>query len=116
MKVHSIPALIALAISALVAFGFYSFCRCADMQWWVAIGGGVGLFLTLGTALAVSFTTSRTSTNAKVVSGIGAVLLLISNGVFCCLTSFSLAWYIILNGLLLLLWVILLYAIVKAAQ
>lgn len=115
-KVHVIPALIALVISALVAFGFYSFCRCADMQWWVSIGGGVSLFLTLGTALAVSFATSRTSMNAKVVSGIGALLLLISNGVFCSLTSFALAWYIIINGLLLLLWVILLYAIAKAAQ
>ncbi len=116
MKVRIIPAVIALAISALVAFGYYSFCRCADMQWWVAIVGGVSLFLTFGTALAVSFATSRTTTNAKVVSGVGAFVLLLLNVVFCCFTCFSLAWYIILNGLLLLLWVILLYAIVRAAQ
>ncbi len=116
MKVNIVSAIIALVTSTLIAFGLYSFCRYADMQWLVTIFGGISIFLTLGTTIAVSFTQPRTSVNAKVVSGISALLLLISNIVFCCLTAFSMPLYVIINGLLILLWFILTYAFARTKQ
>lgn len=116
MKIRIIPAVIATAISALIAYGFYSFCQYVDLQLLVTIFGGISIFLTLATSMAVSVTNSRISANVKVVSGICTLLLLISNIVFCCITTFPMPLYIIVNGLLLLAWIVGVYTIVKAKQ
>lgn len=113
MKLNLIPCIIAFAASALVAFGLYSWCRAEEMNLLIAIVGGISMVLTFGTMIGVSFDYGRTSVNIKVVSGIAAGLVLISNIIFCCLTTFSYAAYIITNGILLLTWLMIVYGIAK---
>lgn len=116
MKINFIPTVIAFAASALIAYGFYSGCRAEDMCILVTILGGLSLFLTLGTTFGVSFSRSRTAQNVKAGSGFFAGLILVLNIVFCCLSSFSKATYIVLDGLTILIWLITIYGIVKTSE
>lgn len=116
MKLSFIPSIIAFAASALIAFGLYSWCHCENMQLLITIFGGISLLLTVGATFALSTQNSRSTVNIKVASGIFALLLLISNAIFCVLTAFSMASYVIINGVLLLAWFIIMYAIAKAYQ
>lgn len=116
MKIRLVPSIIAVAICALLAFGMYRGCRAEHMQLVVAICGGLSLLLTIGTILGVSFERSRTSINVKSVSGIFALLMLAMNIIFCCMSSFSLTLYVILNGLALLIWLLVAYSIVRTGE
>ena len=114
MKCNVILTTIAVALSALLAYALYSWCKMTDANLLVSIFGGATLGCTLVTTLGVSFERSRTSVNIKVVSGVFALLFLVSNTIFCCVTSFAYPLYIILNGLLLLMWILIIYSIHKA--
>ena len=114
MKLNVIPCIIAIAVCALIVFGMYTWCRMEEMRLLVTIVSAISLLLTFGTMLAVTFPSSRTSINIKVTSGIFAGLFLITNIVFCCLSTFSQPLYIILNGFLLLIWLLVVYGITRA--
>ncbi len=113
MKIQVFPCIIAVVASILIAFGLYSWCRCEDMRLLVTILGGISLLLTGGATLAISMPQKRTTINVKVASGLFTLLLVISNVVFCAVTTFSIILYVFINGLLLLVWLMSLYAITK---
>ena len=114
MKIKLIPSIIAVAICALIAYGFYSFCR-GENQILLAIGACVFSLLTLGTTMAVCFQNSRTSVNVKVVSGIFFAIAMVSNLIFM-FVNFSVPAYVITNGILLLVWLLIAYVIVRASK
>lgn len=116
MKLKIFPCIIAVLASALIAFGLYSWCRCEEMRWLVTIFGGISLLLTIGATMSVTMPEVRATVNLRIASGIFAVLLAISNAIFCAVESFYIALYVIVNGLLLLVWLITLYAITRAYQ
>lgn len=114
MKLNIIPCIIVVAVCALIVFGVYTLCHMEEMRLLVTIVSGMGLLLTLGALFTVEFQSLRMGVNIKVTSGIFAGLILITNIVFCCLSCFSQPLYIILNGLLLLIWLLVVYGISRA--
>lgn len=114
MKIKVIPSVIALAMSALIAYGFYYFCK-SDNQTLLSVGSGVMSFCMLLTAFGLSFQNPRASANIKVVSIVFFILALISNLIFAFVQFYSPA-YIITNGLILLVWLLVAYAVGKAKQ
>lgn len=114
MKLNIVPSIIALAISALIAYGLYSWCRNADMQILLSIFGGVSMLLTFGSMLAISFEDSRTTVNVRVLSGVFALLIVLSNAIFCRISSFSTPLYVIINGMLMLIWFLSAYGVTRA--
>ena len=114
MKLNIVPSIVALAISALIAYGLYSWCRDVDMQMLLSIFGGISLLLTLGGMLAISFEDSRTTVNFRVLSGVFALLIVLSNAIFCCISSFSTPLYVIINGMLMLIWFLSAYGVTRA--
>ena len=114
MRLNIVPSIIALAISALIAYGLYSWCRNADMQILLSIFGGVSMLLTFGSMLAISFEDSRTTVNVRVLSGVFAFLVILSNAIFCCISSFSTPLYVIINGMLMLIWFLSAYGVTRA--
>lgn len=114
MKLNIVPSIIALAISALIAYGLYSWCRNADMQILLSIFGGVSMLLTFGSMLAISFEDSRITVNFRVLSGVFALLIVLSNAIFCCVSSFSTPLYVIINGMLMLIWFLSAYGVTRA--
>ena len=115
MKVNIVPTIIAAAISALLAYALYALCKTEGQEWLIALGGFVCFFLSLGAGIAVRFEQGRTSANAAVLGWVFFFILLISQGIFA-FTQFSTPAYIIINGVLLLTFVGITYAVANAKQ
>ena len=115
MKVNIVPAIIAAAVSALLAYGLYALCHAAGQETLLALGGFVCLFLPMATAIAVRFPEGRTSTNTAVLGWVFFFVLLISHAVFA-FVQFAPPSYIIINGILLLIFLGVTYAVAKAKQ
>jgi hypothetical protein len=113
MKFNLVPTVIAVAISGLCAYAFYNWCAEPE-NILVAIFGGITMCCTLSTALGCVFQRERTSANIKILSGVFAFLFLVSNIIFCCLSSFANPVYICVNGFLLLIWLLTTYSIYKS--
>jgi hypothetical protein len=115
MKINYIFVLIAFAIAALAGYGFYAANGAeTDIPIANALGGGIALFLTLGGAIAVRTKDGGGSTmNIAISSWVFFFLMLIEQLVFC-FVPFSMPPYIIVTGILLLVYVLITYAIGKA--
>ena len=115
MKINPIPILIALAISALIAYTLYSFCNTENQELLLAICGGISMFLPLATCLGVRFPEGRTSANIAVIGGVFFGIMLVAGLVFA-FVQFSTPALVIVDGLLLLMFLLCVYAIGKAKQ
>lgn len=115
MKVKVVPTIIAAAISALLAYALYSICKTEGQEILLAIGGFICLFVTFGVALGVRFENSRASVNTAVLGWVFFLILLISNGIFAFVTLHT-PVYVIVNGILLLSFIGITYAIARAKQ
>lgn len=113
MKIKIVPAIIALALSALFAYGLYSWGNNAEYKTLVSIIGGVSLLLTFGTVLGVSLENARKSINVKITSVVFAVLAIIESIVF---NNFECSneLIIIVSGVIILFWLLLIYYIAKS--
>ncbi len=115
MKVKIVPTIIALGISVLLAYALFEVCHTEGGEWLLAIGGGICLFSPLFTCLGVRFELSRTSANVAVVGAVFFCIMVISNAAFAYL-QFATHSYIIINGILLLLFLLIEYLIAKTKQ
>lgn len=114
MKINFVQTIIAIAVSALIAYGLYHYHN-NENQMLLGIGSFVFLSVTLALSIGVNFEQPRTTTNIRVVSGIFFAVALISNLIFNFL-SFSKASYVITNGILILIYSLIAYSINKAKQ
>ncbi len=114
MKINFVQSIIAIAVSLLIAYGLYSF---HDSENKILLSAGTFVFLasTLILTISISFEQSRTTTNIRVVSGIFFAVALISNLIFTFI-NFSIPSYVITNGILLLVFILIAYSINKAKQ
>jgi hypothetical protein len=117
MRINVITLLIALAIAALAGYGFYMANGAqSDAPLVNALGGGITLFITLAGAIAVG-TKDDTggSLNIRLTSGIFFALMLVEQIIFC-FVPFSMPPYIIVTGVLLLIYLLIAYGIGKGLK
>ena len=114
MKIDFIKMIIGLAVSALIAYGFYAFNENANNELLV-FGSLFFLAITLVVMMGVSFELPRTSALIRTVSGIFFVIALLSNMVFAFI-DFKSATYIIINGILFLIYGLIAYSLAQAKQ
>jgi hypothetical protein len=112
MKLNFVMTLISLGIASLAAYGFYAMNGGELYVLLLTISSGVALFVTLTGWLGISFTGHGSTVNIRVVSGIFTVLFIISNLIFS-FTRIIRAPYIIVNGILLLIYILIVYSLVK---
>ena len=114
MKIDFIKSLISLAISALIAYGFYSFHHSENSQLliWTSF---VELFLSSFIVLGIRFELNRTTTLVRTTSSIFFIVFLITNILFS-LFPFSKPLFVIVSGLLVLTCVLIVYSLLKAKQ
>lgn len=115
MKINSIPTIIALAISALIGYALYALCKTEGQELLLGIGGGIATFIPLATALGVRFEQSRTSGNIAALGGAFTFIMLICCFVYA-FVQFTPPAFIIVAGLLVLIFIIIAYGIAKAKQ
>ncbi len=109
MKINWILAIISLGIAALAWYGFYA----GTENLFLTFGGGGFLFLTLFGLLAVSF--GRGSANIKALSLVFFVISLVEHLLFAC-KGFKQAPYIVITGILFLLYLLSFYGIAKTLK
>ena len=114
MKINFVQTIIAIVLSLLISYGLYSF-HDSENKILLSLGSFIFLAVTLVITIGVNFEQSRTTTNVRVVSGIFFVIAFVSNLLFSFFT-FSTPSYIITNGILLLIFVLISYSINKAKQ
>jgi hypothetical protein len=115
MKANFIKAVIAICISGLISYGFYSF-HDSDNKLLLSIGSFVFLAITLLFAIGISFDNlPRTTTMVQVVSIIFFIVALISNIAFS-FFNFTPPIYIITNGIALLIYALVAYSVSRARQ
>lgn len=114
MKIDLIKALIAFAISGLIAFGFYTFSSDLNRDL-LTIGSLIFLSVTLIFSISISNNLPRTTTLIRITSIIFFIIALISNLLFLFI-KFSQEVYIIVNGIMLLIYGLISYSIAKAKQ
>ena len=105
MKLDAVKSLIAVAFSALLAYACYEICNYEHVQWVIAAGTFVSIGIPMILALGVSSQQERSSVMLKTLSWIFLLIEVISNGVFV-FFDFSIPVYIIVNGLILLIFVL----------
>lgn len=114
MKVNFVQTIIAIAISLLIAYGLYSF-HYGENGLLLGVGSFVFLATTLAFTIGVSSALPRTNVNVRVVSGVFFVVALVSNLIFTFI-EFSVPAYVIVNGILLLVFILIAYSISRAKQ
>jgi len=115
MKINFVMLLIAFAIAVLIGFGFYSGNKDETYVWLISMASGIFGFITLSGILAVTFEGRGSTGNVRVISILFFIASLISNFIF---TFFSLTFttYIIVNGILFLIYILIGYGIVRALK
>jgi hypothetical protein len=101
MKLDIVKSLIAVAISALLAYACYEICDYEHVQWVISAGAFVSIGIPMLLALGVSSQQERSSVMLKTLSWVFLLIEMVSNGVFV-FFDFSVPVYIIVNGLILL--------------
>jgi hypothetical protein len=115
MKVNLINSLIAAAMSALIAYGCYAICDYEEVQLLITIASFVQfLVLSIGT-IAVSLPESRSTVMFRILSGVFFGVATISNIAFA-FFDFNVPTYIILNGVILLIYLLSALGIARAKQ
>ena len=101
MKLDVVKSLIAVAISALLAYACYEICDYEHLQWIIAIGSFLTLGVPLILALGIAIHRERSSTMLKALAWVVFLVEFIVNGIFV-FYDFTVPVYIIINGLILL--------------
>ena len=101
MKLDVVKSLMAVAICALLAYACYEICNYERIQWVIAAGAFVSIGIPMMLALGVSSQQERSSVMLKTLSWVFLLIEMVSNGMFV-FFDFSVPVYIIVNGLILL--------------
>ena len=112
IKVNVIPTIIALGLGLLAGYGFYA-ANAEETQQWIMFGVlacEFSVYFICGFGIKYA---ERGNVNITVLSVIFVILAVIANVLFSVLT-FSFAPFIIVNGILLLLYAGILYGLVRA--
>lgn len=114
MKIDFIKTVIAIAVSSLIAYGFFAFNTSANKDL-LTFGSLIFLIITLMMTIGINFNLPRTTSLIRTVSALFFVIALLSNMIFS-FVNFKAEMYVIVNGILLLIYVLATYSIAKAKQ
>ena len=114
MKLDFIKTIIAIAVSGLIAYSFFVFNTSVNKDL-LTFGSLFFFIITLTMTIGVSFKLPRTTSLIRTVSAIFFTIALISNVVFSFM-DFKEATYIIVNGILFLIYGLTAYSIGKVKQ
>lgn len=115
MKCNVFLTILSVLIAALIAYGFYAANNEEVYVLLLSIGAGVTSALTLTGLLGITTTGRTGGANIKALSAIFFLFFSISNLIFS-FTAVKIAPYIIVNGILFILYLICVYGIVKSRQ
>ena len=114
MKLNFVQAIIAIAISTLISYGFYIFNE-SENNIIFSLGSFVIFSTSLIFFLGTDFELPRTTTNVRVVSVIYFIVAMISSLIFTFI-NFTVPSFVITNAIMLLVYILIIFSIYKAKQ
>lgn len=114
MKLKFIPALIAIVLSTLLSYGLYTF-NLSENRLILSIGSFIFIVTILLILIGSNTVFPRTNTNIKATSVVFFILALVSNLIFAFI-PFVVFLYILINGILFLVYILLIYLIINEKQ
>ncbi|MCW2260124.1 MULTISPECIES: hypothetical protein [Sphingobacterium] len=114
MKIDLVKTIIAVAVSSLIAYGFNMFSVSFNKDL-LTFGSLLFLIITLTFTIGIRFDLPRTTSLIRTISIIFFAIAFFSNLTFS-FTDFKEASYIIVNGILFLIFVLSVYSINRAKQ
>ena len=117
MKINFVTLLISLAIATLSAYGFYEWNSNETFQLLITFGAGFLIFITFSGIIALQSAGSRGSVgNIRAVSIIFLIISIISNVIFSFISLVAPTSYIIVNGIVLLCYILIGYSVIKSLK
>ena len=115
MKVNPIFLLISFAIAFLAGYGFFTANSGEIFQLLVTIGAGILIFITLSGIIAIQSAGGRGGVgNIRALSVVFLIISIIVNVIFSFITIVTPAAYIITNGILFLVYLLIGYSVYRA--
>lgn len=111
-NIHIIPAIIAIGIATLLGLLVYNFCKTHSTA--IGITSGVSLAIVLFTMMAYRNKNQRININIRVVCSIFLATIAVFSIIMCFLVVAKLTVYFIISGLILLIFIGVIYSIVNA--
>ena len=115
MKLNVFLTIISAAIAGLSAFGFFMTNEGDIYRVIITVGAGVSLFVTLGGMFALSSPNRGSIMNVRIVSGLFFIALLAEHIIFSYI-GIRFAPYILITGILVLVYLLICYAIIRALK
>jgi hypothetical protein len=116
MRINPVLLIITLAISALAGYGFFAWNSGEPYQLLIAAGGGLTVFLPLGGLFALASDGQGAAGNIRALSAVFLVLEITGNIIFSIAKMAAPTAYIIVNGILILIYVLIGYAVSRALK
>lgn len=113
MNVNPVNLLAALIVSALLSFGIYSIDNAAPLKMLFTSGSLLFFTSTLSIAIGCNFTSTRAGVNIKIVAMLFFIVAFIFN-LFWVIFGFSQTSYIIVGGILFLIYIVVANGVYKA--
>ena len=115
MKIDAIRTVIAVAISALLAYACYEICEFERIQWVITIGAFVTIAIPAVFAMGVTAKESRNALMLVTLSWIMLISEAIINFTFV-FFDFSIPTYVIVNGLTLSIYILIYSSIYRTKK
>ena len=115
MKFNLFLVFISIAFAGLAAFSFFITNMDAPYRIHITVGSGLSLFVTLSGMLALTLSHRGATLNVRFVSGLFVTVLLIEHIVFSFISA-SFPPYIIITGVLLVLYILICYLIIRVLK
>ena len=114
IKINIIQTILAIGINVIIGFAFYNY---AHTEYKLIFGIATGILLTIISFLmmGISHPNAKTNINTKTVSGIFYIIILVTNLIFMFI-NFKLPIFIIINGIIFLIYLSIYSAIQKSRQ
>lgn len=117
MKINPVFMLICLAIAVLAGYGFFSWNSGEAYQILITISAGIIIFVTLSGIIAIQSASGRGSLgNIRALSIVFFLIEVISNIIFSIITIHTPTAYIVINGIIFLVYILIAYVISRALK
>jgi hypothetical protein len=115
MKTNTVYTLIILVLSALLGYWVYSVAEADAYASLAGLLSAICIAIPLFFGLCVSYNTSTAIINIRVLSCVLLIIMLIMHFYYA-FTGISMPYYVLINGILICIYVAIVYAIIKSKQ
>lgn len=113
MKSNVFPALIAIMLAALLGLLAATLCRSTDNALAIGVTTGLSLAITLVPCMALKHENSRVQVNIRVLCTAFTFVFLIVAGIMCFITVQNIVPYLIIVGIIALIFLSILHTLTK---